>query len=84
MYGICNNGYASCNCGIAIRSGHSMFVMRTCDVITQYETHTHPPIIEMRSCDDSSMIVKENGGTYTVVIKINIYFFFFNNDPDYK
>ncbi|CAC5391221.1 unnamed protein product [Mytilus coruscus] len=70
LYGICNNGIANCNCGVAIRSGHSMFVMRTCDVITEYETRTHPPIIEMRSCDDSSMVIKENGGTYTVTLPI--------------
>ncbi|CAG2228914.1 unnamed protein product [Mytilus edulis] len=69
LYGDCNDG-ASCNCGVAIRSGHSMFVMRTCYSITRYETLTHPPIIEMRSCDDSSMIIKENGGTYTVTLPI--------------
>ncbi|XP_076103011.1 von Willebrand factor D and EGF domain-containing protein-like isoform X2 [Mytilus galloprovincialis] len=70
LYGICNNGIANCNCGVAIRSGHSMFVMRTCDYITQYETRTHSPTIEMRTCDDSSMIIKENGGTYTVTLPI--------------
>ncbi|XP_076103005.1 von Willebrand factor D and EGF domain-containing protein-like [Mytilus galloprovincialis] len=69
LYGLCNVA-ASCNCGVAIRSGHSMFVMRTCDYIAQYETRTHSPTIEMRSCDDSSMIIKENGGIYTVTLPI--------------
>ncbi|CAC5420228.1 unnamed protein product [Mytilus coruscus] len=69
LFGVCN-GIASCNCGIAIRSGNSMFVLRTCDVITQYETRTHPPIAEMRSCDDSSMIIEENGEDYTVTLPI--------------
>lgn len=52
-------------------SGASMFVVRTCDEITTTSTHTHPPLIEMRACDDSSMIIQENGNTYTVrMIKI--------------
>lgn len=52
-------------------SGASMFVVRTCDEITTTSTHTHPPLIEMRACDDTSMTIQENGNTYTVrMIKI--------------
>ncbi|CAC5384240.1 unnamed protein product [Mytilus coruscus] len=65
LFGKCNS-VASCNCGIAIRSGSSMFVVRTCDEITRYSTHTHSPLIEMRACDDATMTIEENGNTYTV------------------
>ncbi|XP_063431715.1 serine-rich adhesin for platelets-like [Mytilus trossulus] len=45
-----------------------MFVVRTCDEITRYSTHTHPPLIEMRACDDSTMTIEERGNTYTVTL----------------
>lgn len=64
-------GSASCNCGVAIQAGPSLFVVRTCDTISKkvkYARGLVTPIVDKRICDDKSMIIKENpkSGVYDV------------------
>lgn len=60
---------AACTCGVAIRVEDSLYVYRTCDVVS-YQTVSllahHSTIYEI--CDDKHMVITEaNGFTFTII-----------------
>lgn len=59
-----------CNCGVAVRSGDSLFVTNFCETeLTNGERRTNNYIIQ-RLCDDQNLIVEETGDKFKVVISI--------------
>ena len=59
---------SSCHCGIAIRSRNSLFVLRTCETISRNDKHLlQQPITELKTCDDSDMLIDQYGNDYKVV-----------------
>ena len=66
----CGYGWkgSSCHCGIAIRSRNSLFVLRTCETISRNAKHLlQQPVTELKSCDDSDMLIDQYGNEYKVV-----------------
>ncbi|CAG2238562.1 unnamed protein product [Mytilus edulis] len=68
-------GTASCNCGVAIQAGQSLFVVRICKNISKkvkYVRGLSTPFVDKRICDDKSMIIEENAasGVYDVTLSI--------------
>jgi len=61
------NGAALCNCGLAVRSGNSIFVANFCK--TEYKgVPRYNKYIVQRLCDDQNLVVTESGNTITVRI----------------
>ena len=61
------NGAALCNCGLAVRSGNSIFVANFCK--TKYKgVPRYNKYIVQRLCDDQNLVVTESGNTITVRI----------------
>ena len=54
----------ACNCGIAIRSHDSLFVVRTCDVISTefYASGRHYPSMTYSMCDNKHMVLEKLAG----------------------
>ncbi|XP_052063239.1 uncharacterized protein LOC127702954 isoform X1 [Mytilus californianus] len=68
-------GSASCNCGVAIQAGQSLFVLRICKNISKkvkYVRGLSTPFVDKRICDDKSMVIEENtsSGIYDVTLSI--------------
>ncbi|XP_076111545.1 von Willebrand factor D and EGF domain-containing protein-like [Mytilus galloprovincialis] len=66
---------ASCNCGIAIRSGKSLLVVRTCATVsrTKFVRGLSTPYIAKRVCDDSSISIdnsQDSGKKFVVTLPI--------------
>ncbi|XP_056020810.1 von Willebrand factor D and EGF domain-containing protein-like [Ostrea edulis] len=60
LFTSCSAGGAACSCGIAVRVEDSLYVYRTCDVVSyQYVSHLahHSTIYEV--CDDKHMVITE-------------------------
>ena len=51
----------ACNCGIAIRSHDSLFVVRTCDVISNefYASGRRYPSMKYSMCDNKHMVIEK-------------------------
>ncbi|CAC5415835.1 unnamed protein product [Mytilus coruscus] len=62
----------SCNCGIAIRSHDSLFVIRTCDVIATefYASGRYYPSISYSVCDNKHMVIEKISYGYKVTLPI--------------
>lgn len=62
----------TCNCGIAIRSHDSLFVVRTCDTIStvHYSPRRHHPYISYTACDDEHMTIQQLNGGYKVCVHL--------------
>ncbi|XP_076090111.1 uncharacterized protein LOC143062191 [Mytilus galloprovincialis] len=62
----------SCNCGIAIRSHDSLFVIRTCDVIATefYASGRYYPSISYSVCDNKNMVIEKISYGYKVTLPI--------------
>lgn len=71
-YRKCNNG-ALCNCGAAIRSGESAFIVNFCNV-NGHQNH----YVTQKICKDHEMQVTANGNTYTV----SNYYMYMNIEKD--
>jgi hypothetical protein len=58
---LCWTGGPTCNCGIAIRSHDSLFVVRTCDVISTqlYVSGRRYPSITYSMCDNKHMVIEK-------------------------
>ena len=56
----CSRGI-TCTCGIAIRSHDSLFVVRTCDVISTelYASGRHYPSMTYSMCDNKHMVIEK-------------------------
>ena len=61
------NGAAMCNCGLAVRSGNSLFVANFCNTKYQGGSKYNNYIVQ-RLCDDQNLVVTESGNTITVRI----------------
>ena len=49
-----------------------MFVVRTCETISRNDKHLlQQPIIELKSCDDSDMLIYQYGNEYKVVYYVD-------------
>ena len=58
----------ACHCGIAIRSRNSLFVLRTCETISRNDKYLlQQPVTELKSCDDSDLLIDQHGNEYKVV-----------------
>ncbi|XP_076109578.1 uncharacterized protein LOC143078608 [Mytilus galloprovincialis] len=69
----CANGRATCNCGVAIQSGQSLFVVRTQKVISKISSRgLYTPIVDKRICDDKSMIIDEKTASNTFEVTLPI------------
>ncbi|CAG2252550.1 unnamed protein product [Mytilus edulis] len=65
------NGRALCNCGLAVRSGDSVFVANFCETIVERDGISERKLnryVIQRLCDDQSLIVIENGNTIEVIL----------------
>ncbi|XP_052071137.1 uncharacterized protein LOC127709569 [Mytilus californianus] len=62
----------SCNCGIAVRSHDSLFVIRTCDVIATefYASGRYYPSISYAVCDNKHMVIEKTSNGYKVTLPI--------------
>jgi hypothetical protein len=60
-----SNVISLCTCGIAIRSHDSLFVVRTCDVISTelYVSGRHYPSMKYSVCDNKHMVIETITGT---------------------
>ncbi|CAC5389963.1 unnamed protein product [Mytilus coruscus] len=56
-----------CNCGVAARSGNSLFVANFCETIYESRKRVNRYVIN-RHCDDQNLIVTESGSSYTVIL----------------
>ncbi|VDI60923.1 Hypothetical predicted protein [Mytilus galloprovincialis] len=56
-----------CNCGIAVRSGDSLFVANYCDTNYKGQIRTNR-YMKQRLCDDQSLIVTKSGNTYEITL----------------
>ncbi|XP_071123992.1 uncharacterized protein [Mytilus edulis] len=65
----CKSGSnALCNCGVAVRSGDSLFVTNFCETeLTNGERRTNNYIIQ-RLCDDQNLIVEETGDKFKIIL----------------
>ena len=66
----CGFGWSgsACHCGIAIRSRNSLFVLRTCEIISRNDKYLlQQPVTELKSCDDSDLLIDQHGNEYKVV-----------------
>lgn len=65
----CNSrSSALCNCGVAVRSGDSLFVTNFCETeLTNGERRTNNYIIQ-RLCDDQNLIIEETGDKFKVTV----------------
>ncbi|CAC5419093.1 unnamed protein product [Mytilus coruscus] len=62
-------GSASCNCGVAVRSRRSLFVIRTCREISRTHFNYFPqPRIYRINCDESDMFVETRTNEYIVTL----------------
>ncbi|XP_071129173.1 von Willebrand factor D and EGF domain-containing protein-like [Mytilus edulis] len=62
----------SCNCGFAVRSHDSLFVIRTCDVIATefYASGRYYPSISYAVCDNKHMVIEKTSRGYKVTLPI--------------
>ncbi|CAC5402536.1 unnamed protein product [Mytilus coruscus] len=61
--------HSSCNCGIAVRSRGSLFVLRTCEKISRDDKYLlQQPHTEIRSCDDSDLSIEHSNNNYKITI----------------
>ncbi|XP_052066099.1 uncharacterized protein LOC127705790 [Mytilus californianus] len=62
----------TCNCGIAIRSHDSLFVVRTCDIISTvfYSLRRHHPYISYAACNNEHMTIQKLNRGYKVTLPI--------------
>ncbi|CAG2238262.1 unnamed protein product [Mytilus edulis] len=67
-------GGASCNCGVAIQAGQSLFVVRTTEGISKTKSvrGLSTPIVDKRICDDKSMVIEENTVSKTFDVTLPI------------
>jgi len=58
-------GRGACICGMAIRSHDSLFVVRTCDVISTefYASGRQYPSMAYSMCDNKHMVIERLSGT---------------------
>ncbi|VDH89919.1 Hypothetical predicted protein, partial [Mytilus galloprovincialis] len=65
----CNSrSNALCNCGVAVRSGDSLFVTNFCETeLTNGERRTNNYIIQ-RLCDDQNLIIEETGDRFKIIL----------------
>ncbi|CAG2226577.1 unnamed protein product [Mytilus edulis] len=61
----------SCLCGIAIRSKDSLFVLRTCEMISRKELHLlQQPVVTLTPCDESDMSINNTNNNYKIILPI--------------
>ncbi|XP_071168959.1 von Willebrand factor D and EGF domain-containing protein-like isoform X3 [Mytilus edulis] len=56
-------------CGIAVRSVNSIFVLRTCNTISQYFSNQNVltvPVVQYKQCNDNDMTIQETGSGYKI------------------
>lgn len=69
LFTSCGSGLpgTSCLCGIAIRSKDSLFVLRTCEMISRKELHLlQQPVVTLTPCDESDMSINNTNNNYKV------------------
>lgn len=78
LFSACVPGYATCNCGVAIKSGDSLYVVRTCTKLSASDVHLlSVPYELMEGCDEDAIAVQKTGSRYRVksvyiiMIKLN-------------
>lgn len=67
LFSACVPGYATCNCGVAIKSGDSLYVVRTCTKLSASDVHLlSVPYELMEGCDEDAIAVQKTGSRYRV------------------
>ncbi|CAC5392582.1 unnamed protein product [Mytilus coruscus] len=56
-----------CNCGVAARSGNSLFVANFCETTYKSQRKVNRYVIN-RLCDDQKLVVTESGNSYTIIL----------------
>lgn len=69
LFSACVPGYATCNCGVAIKSGESLYVVRTCTTLSASRTNllSYPHEL-MEGCDPDAIAVQKTGSRYRVTL----------------
>nr|XP_022327920.1 uncharacterized threonine-rich GPI-anchored glycoprotein PJ4664.02-like [Crassostrea virginica] len=69
LFSACVPGYATCNCGVAIKSGDSLYVVRTCTKLSASDVHLlSVPYELMEGCDEDAIAVQKTGSRYRVTL----------------
>ncbi|XP_052714404.1 serine-rich adhesin for platelets-like isoform X1 [Crassostrea angulata] len=69
LFSACVPGYATCNCGVAIKSGESLYVVRTCTTLSASRTNLLSyPFELMDGCDPDAIAVQKTGSRYRVTL----------------
>lgn len=67
LFSACVPWYATCNCGVAIKSGESLYVVRTCTTLSASKTNLLSyPFELMDGCDPDAIAVQKTGSRYRV------------------
>ena len=83
LFSSCVGGYATCNCGVAVRSNFSLYVVITCAQISSTNTELLVVPHEKLTLNRSTDLHITKTGRLFKVIKINIHntIFFLSNSP---
>lgn len=69
LFSACVPWYATCNCGVAIKSGESLYVVRTCTTLSASKTNLLSyPFELMDGCDPDAIAVQKTGSRYRVTL----------------
>ncbi|XP_062577916.1 von Willebrand factor D and EGF domain-containing protein-like, partial [Saccostrea cucullata] len=69
LFSACVPGYATCNCGVAVKSGNSLYVVRTCTRVSASRVQLlSVPYELMEGCDPDAIAVQKTGSRYRVTL----------------
>ncbi|XP_061183306.1 von Willebrand factor D and EGF domain-containing protein-like [Saccostrea echinata] len=69
LFSACVPGFATCNCGVAVKSGNSLYVVRTCTRVSASRVQLlSVPYELMDGCDPDAIAVQKTGSRYRVTL----------------